>query len=160
MSCFFSWLWVSFFLFIHSGGFCLCHRHCVWYVVDFGFCYFSLMSVDLLLLLLLFCPGRQLTWLDSKSQHYLCCNRQQQRSQLRSFHFPAVAFCLKPWSLLQTKNIQIFEYSLYRNSVAPTFLGFHLWLYSGSESPRLCSLARFLARQRFSSVLSDGCCLG
>lgn len=159
MSCFFSWLWVSF-LFIHSGGFCLCHRHCVWYVVDFGFCYFSLMSVDLLLLLLLFCPGRQLTWLDSKSQHYLCCNRQQQRSQLRSFHFPAVAFCLKPWSLLQTKNIQIFEYSLYRNSVAPTFLGFHLWLYSGSESPRLCSLARFLARQRFSSVLSDGCCLG
>lgn len=108
-----------------------------------------------------FCSGRHLAWLGSNSQHYLSCNRYQQKSQLRSFQLPAISFCWKLWHLLQMKGIQFFRYSLYRKFVATSFLGFHLLLCSGSGIPRFCPLAPPVTREQISaSVLSDHCCLG
>lgn len=91
-----------------------------------------------------------------KSQHYLSCNRYQQKSQLRSFQLPTISFCWKLWHLLQMTGIQFFRYSLYRKFVATSFLGFHLLLCSGSGIPRLCPLARPMTRQQISASILSG----
>lgn len=80
-------LWAAFFFltlglfFLCSGKFCLCNGYCEWYVVDFGFCYFSLMSVNF------FYPGCQLTGLDSNSNiiSFVLSNNKSLNSHLYTF---------------------------------------------------------------------------
>lgn len=145
-----------FFLF-PSDKFCLCNGYCGWYLVDFGFCYCSLIECFFVLFCFVFCPGRQLTRLDSNASMICSIATEVSTHTLTPFSCCFLLITLKFSPNEGHPNIWAYFFTgvLWPHFWDSSFILQWLW-----KPQTLSSDSSADKRQISASVLSDYSCVG